>query len=570
MAMIKSNYNLNKRAFKENGLLFSHAGICFVICALFICLLLCFNASADTCENLYQSAIKEFNSLKASKAKRRYRSNWITCARKFEKVYKKCPRSSRADDAMYKVGNLYEDLYGYSNRNSDLDKAIQTYKRLIKRYQRSKIADDAQFRIAVIYDRYKNYKTKAYIEYSKVISNYPKGNVYKKARVRLDRLKKYKPAVTSKRSSGKKRGDPVQVTRVRHWSNPDSSRVVIDLNKSVSFKSHLLKCDPSIKKPQRLYVDLFNTRLSPDLRQPIPINDGLLKRARAGQYKDDIVRVVLDIESIKTYKVFPLESPFRIVIDVTGKGSVSKRTMISNQGKAPTLTQQLGLGIAKIVIDPGHGGRDPGAVGPTGLKEKDVVLKIAKKLELVIKERLGCEVVLTRRDDRFVPLEERTAIAITEKADLFISIHTNASSHRSVRGIETYSLNLSTDESAAEVAARENATTTLNISDLQDVLREIMTNSKINESSRLAVYVQKSLIKGMRSKYSKIKDMGVKQAPFYVLIGADMPSILVEVSFISNNMEEKRLKKDEYIETIASSLFTGIRGYIDGIKLAAY
>lgn len=568
--MMKSVFKLNNKSYKENELLFLRARIYFVICAVFIGLLLSSSVSAYTCENLYQSAIKEFNSLKDSKAKRRYRSNWITCASKFEKVYKKCPRSSRADDAMYKVGNLYEDLYGYSNRNSDLDKAIQTYQSLIKRYRRSKIADDAQFRIAVIYDRYKNYKTKSYIEYSKVISNFPKGNVYKKAKVRLDKLKKYKPAVTSKKSSGKKRGDPVQVTRVRHWSNPDNSRVVIDLNKSVSFKGHLLKSDPSIKKPPRLYVDLFNATLSPDLRQPIPINDGLLKRARAGQYKDDIVRVVLDIESIKSYKVFPLENPFRIVIDVTGKGSISKKTEISNKSKAPTLTQQLCLGIGKIVIDPGHGGRDPGAVGPTGLKEKDVVLKIAKKLELVIQEKLGCEVVLTRRDDIFVPLEERTAIAITQKADLFISIHANASSHRSVHGIETYSLNLSTDESAAGVAARENATTTLNISDLQDVLREIMMNSKINESSRLAVYVQKSLIKGMSSKYSKIKDIGVKQAPFYVLIGADMPSILVEVSFISNDMEEKRLKKDEYIGTIASSIFTGIRGYIDGIKLAAY
>ncbi|MDY6853525.1 MAG: N-acetylmuramoyl-L-alanine amidase [Thermodesulfobacteriota bacterium] len=508
--------------------------------------------------------------MKASNAKRRYRVNWITCARKFEKVYKKCPRSSRADNAMYMVGNLYQDLYGYSNRNSDLNKAIRIYQRLIKTYQRSKIADDAQFRIAEIYDMHKNYKTKAYIEYSKVITKFPKGNLSKKAKIRLNRLEKYKPVVTSKKSSSKKRDNPVQVTRIRHWSNPDNSRVVIDLKKNVSYKSHLLKSDPSHKKPPRLYVDLLNTRLSPDLCQPIPINDGLLKRARAGQYRDDIVRVVLDIESIKSYKVFPLESPFRIVIDVTGSESLTKRTSISNKDKAPTLTQQLSLGIGKIVIDPGHGGRDPGAIGPTGLKEKDVVLNIAKKLESVIKERLGCEVVLTRRDDRFVPLEERTAIAITRKADLFISIHANASSHKNVSGIGTYSLNLSTDESAAEVAARENATTTLNISDLQDVLREILMNSKINESNRLAVYVQKSLIKGMRSKYSNIKDIGVKQAPFYVLIGADMPSILVEVSFISNNIEEKRLKKDDYLETIASSIFSGIRGYINGIKLAAY
>jgi N-acetylmuramoyl-L-alanine amidase len=179
-------------------------------------------------------------------------------------------------------------------------------------------------------------------------------------------------------------------------------------------------------------------------------------------------------------------------------------------------------------------------------------------------------VVLTRKDDRFIPLEERTAIANTQKADLFVSIHANASPNRDAYGIETYFLNFSADEEAMRVVARENATSTKKMSDLRAILRDLMLNSKTNESSLLAGHIQKSLTGKLKAEYSDIRDNGVKQAPFYVLIGAEMPSILAEVSFISNRREEERLKDNEYLEKLASSIFTGIRGYIDGIKMAGY
>jgi len=526
---------------------------------------------ADSSEKEYKEAYKSFKSLEVSKVKRKYRSNWTRCAKKFKDVYKRYPKGSKADDAMYMVGKIYLYLYGYSNKGSDLDEAIRSYRMLIKRYPKSKLTYDAQFRVAVIYDKYKNDKSKAYVEYSKVISNFSKGKLTRKAKLRLNKLNRYKPTVQPKRPSAVKHGAPGLVTEIRHWSNPNYTRVVIHVKEKISYAMRLLRKDPSIKKPPRLYVDLKNTTISPALHQTIPIHDGLLKRVRAGQHTKDSVRIVLDIEDIKSYKVFPLADPYRIVVDVIGESTLSKKAPSKSEDVDPlSLTQQLGLRVGKIVIDPGHGGHDPGAIGPSGLKEKDVVLKISKGLEKILKERLDCEVVLTRRDDRFIPLEERTAIANTQKADLFISIHANASPNRNTHGIQTYFLNLSSDEEAIRVAARENATSTKKISDLQPILRELMMNSKINESSRLARFIQEALLKELRSNYSEIRDLGVKQAPFYVLIGAEMPSVLVEVSFVSNKMEEKRLRNNKYLNNLASSIMTGIGKYINGMRVAAY
>jgi N-acetylmuramoyl-L-alanine amidase len=221
-----------------------------------------------------------------------------------------------------------------------------------------------------------------------------------------------------------------------------------------------------------------------------------------------------------------------------------------------------------VVIDAGHGGKDPGAIGPTGLKEKDVVLTIAKKVALRLKKDLGYQVILTRKEDRFLPLMQRTAIANAEKADLFLSIHANAAPSRGVSGVETYFLNFALDKEAMNVAARENATSTKRIGDLKHILNDIMKNTKVDESSRLAGCVQRELVKKLRKQYDKVKSKGVKQAPFFVLIGARMPSVLVEVSFISNRQEEKRLKSDRYLSSVADGIVNGIKSYASDTKFA--
>ncbi len=311
----------------------------------------------------------------------------------------------------------------------------------------------------------------------------------------------------------------------------------------------------------------------------------MLKSVRLGQFSENTVRIVFDLGKAQGTKVFYLEDPFRVVVDAFGVGysagdscpappvpsTPKKSVKPSNKrqkGKGLSLAQQLGLCVKKVVVDAGHGGKDPGAKGPTGLKEKQVVLKVAKKVAYKLKKRLGCQVILTRRGDRFLPLEQRTAIANARKADLFISIHANASRNRRARGIETYFLNFALDKRAMAVAARENATSTKRISELQNILKDIMKNTKINESARLARHIQNNLVGVLKKRYRGIKNLGVKQAPFFVLIGARMPSVLVEISFISNRKEERHLKDDRYLDQIAEGIVRGIESYARDTQMA--
>jgi len=231
-----------------------------------------------------------------------------------------------------------------------------------------------------------------------------------------------------------------------------------------------------------------------------------------------------------------------------------------------SLIRALGLKIGKIVIDPGHGGHDTGTIGPNGLEEKDLVLEVGRRLGKLLETRLGAEVVYTRKDDTFIPLETRTAIANQARADLFVSIHANSSRDSAARGVETYYLNFTSSPEALEVAARENAVSEKSIYELQDLVKKIAMKEKIEESREFAGDVQASLHSGLAVKSPAIRDRGVKKAPFIVLIGANMPSILAEISFVSNPTDEHRLATSEYRERIAESLYRGIAKYVNGLS----
>src|SRR5205807_4485722 len=221
-----------------------------------------------------------------------------------------------------------------------------------------------------------------------------------------------------------------------------------------------------------------------------------------------------------------------------------------------TLTRALGLKIGRIVIDAGHGGHDTGTIGPTGLMEKDLCLDVALRLGKIIEQRLpGADVIYTRSDDTFVPLEERTRIANEAKADLFISIHANSSRDGQARGIETYYLNLKGSAEAMEVAARENSSSSDGIHELEDIVKRIARTEKIDESKEFARDVQESLARNVQKSNRMIKDRGVRKAPFVVLIGADMPSILTEISFLSNPSDEQMLKKPEQRQRVAEGIY---------------
>jgi N-acetylmuramoyl-L-alanine amidase len=230
-----------------------------------------------------------------------------------------------------------------------------------------------------------------------------------------------------------------------------------------------------------------------------------------------------------------------------------------------SMARQLGLGVSRIVIDPGHGGHDPGAKGK-GVTEAELVLDVALRLEKLLQQVPGVDVILTRRTDEFIQLPERTAIANREGADLFLSIHANASASGQAHGIETYFLNFANNQSAAAVAARENAASTQAMGGLPDFVKAIAMNNKLDESRDFALHVQRAMVDRQRSTNKALKDLGVKQAPFVVLIGANMPSVLAEMGFVTNVQEAKLLKANAYRQKIAESLFAAIRKYQTSLK----
>ncbi len=471
-----------------------------------------------------------------------------------------------------------------------------------------------------------------------------------------------------------RRGRLPLITGIRHWSTPDYTRVAIDLQQEVSYQA------ARVSAPDRIFFDLYGTRLSPELSgQAVEvIDDGFLTRIRAAQTSPNTTRVVLDVNSVSDYSAFFLQNPPRLIIDVHGgRGPIpqrkiasaiqpspalpplSARTPSSNRaasartppsvhadadngsalsdvaalGSQPdqvratrhpttapvvasvagttrysqpnqpprryastrsaddvppveagasgipapepapagqhvpnSMVRALGLKINRIVIDAGHGGHDSGTLGPGGLEEKDVVLDVALRLGRLLRQRLGADVIYTRSDDTFIPLETRTAIANQAQADLFISIHANSSPDTSARGVEVYYLNFTSSADALEVAARENASSDESIHQLSDLVKKIALQDKINESREFASDVDQSLYAGLDQGNPGLKDRGVKKAPFVVLIGANMPSILAEISFLTNPDDAAELSDPEYRQRIAESLYRGVARYVSSLN----
>lgn len=330
-----------------------------------------------------------------------------------------------------------------------------------------------------------------------------------------------------------------------------------------------------LKNPGRIFIDFLDTGFSTSVPKVIRYKDGMARSLRVAKNKSSITRVVVDLaEQQVFYKVTALYNPYRIVIDIgrNNTGKVAQKSIRPHTSKIkkharirpPTLKKSR-KNIRTIVIDPGHGGKDPGAIGPTGLKEKDVTLSIAKSLKKELEKRLNARVILTRSRDTFLELDERTVIANSFNADIFISIHVNASHNRKARGIETYFLSPARSKDELATAARENMISAKNASEVENdltyILSDLENTSKVNDSVQLAGSIQRSTVKGMRRKHSGIKDKGVKQAMFYVLWRATMPSVLVETGFVTNRSEEKRFKSSAYKRQLAKAIADGIINY---------
>ncbi len=377
---------------------------------------------------------------------------------------------------------------------------------------------------------------------------------------------------------------PVRLQNIRYYSYPEYTRVVLDLSGEIKIAEKVLKGAGN----SRLFFDLRTCRFSVDYpaekRSEIRIQAGNLQRIRIGSGNAEIIRIVFDFDQIGKYNRFYLTSPFRIVFDIYRQAEFVSRAQQTRElaprppdgsppgGRqpgwpgSPSIARQLGLGVHRIVIDPGHGGRDPGAINrPLGLKEKDITLDIGKRLNAILNEHKELEIILTRPRDEYVPLEERAAIANSNQGDIFVSIHTNSAPRLAARGVETYFLSMTADPWAMEVAALENAMSTKSMAEMRTILDQILQNSKISESRILSQSIQASMVANLLRRYDAIDDLGVKKAPFYVLLGAQMPSTLVEVSFLSNRDEARRLGSPEYRQAVAAGLYLGIINFIQSL-----
>ncbi|MEE8604864.1 MAG: N-acetylmuramoyl-L-alanine amidase [Candidatus Aminicenantaceae bacterium] len=362
--------------------------------------------------------------------------------------------------------------------------------------------------------------------------------------------------------------DRVEIYDLRYFTHPTFTRIVVDIGTLREYSPHEL---PS---PDRIFVDIYQAKLNPILHnKTYLVKNDYINQIRIAQKSPNTVRVVVDIDfnRVKRFQVWPAFDPFRIVIDIyPSETGFDVSTEKPPQPAQPTkegysMARQLGLGIQKIVIDPGHGGKDPGAIGKSGTMEKIIVLDICQRLKKLLGANNGLEVIMTRESDIYVPVENRTVIANQKRADLFVSVHANANPSKKRSGVETFYLNFSQDPSVIETAALENATSTKNLSEMRSILEKIVKNSKVMESKELANDIQKNLVLTLQKKYKDVKDLGYKGGPFWVLIGVETPSILVEVSYLSNPREETRLKNTQYRQYIAQGIYNGIKEYMNSL-----
>jgi N-acetylmuramoyl-L-alanine amidase len=456
--------------------------------------------------------------LKAVPERKKTRENWEECIQKYKET-----RAFKQNDgrALLETARLYQELYLYSNRKEDLRIAKEHYQKIADRSSQSPPGKEAQRQIN-----------------------------------RIETLLGEPPPPPA---------DVTILSNIRHWAYPDYTRVVIDLNRPASFKvDQSSSTSLTIRLSDAVLGDLFKKNRS------ISVRDSPLKQIEAKQKEQNTVDVVLTFKQMGAHKVIPLSDPDRVVIDVSNSKQESMTARPKEEAAQPDLTALLppppSFAIRTIVIDPGHGGKDPGAIGVNGLEEKEVVLDVSLRLRNLIEKKLKKKVIMTREEDVFIPLDERTLLANAKKADLFISVHANSSPKRNTQGVEIYFLGRATDERAIEVAARENATSEKAARDFQEViLNDLERDFNINESLEFAHLTENAFVEQLISKYPTTS-LGVKRAPFYVLANTNMPAILAEISFLTHPTEAKRLRSSQYRQKIAEALFKGIERYLDSTK----
>ena len=672
----------------------------------------------------WEQAVAQREKLEATPAEQRTREKYETVLAAFRAIYHQNPQAAKAPAAVAAVADLLAEKGRVLHDQRSLHAAIGQYEFLREQYPNSPQVDNALLLEGEICRQDLKDTPCAEEKFRGVLSESPNTSFAEQAALELKEMEPPAPAATKKGSTktarnsrAKPPANPAQdtaaksnppapdnppqpqpapeytqpiaapaaapvagslptehsskpqrivmITGMRHWSNPTSTRIAIDLGGKVEYEA------ARVPNPERIFFDLHGARLASSLNghQVEVVDDGYLKRIRAAQFHPDVTRVVLDVTDVSQYSAFLLPNPWRLIIDIHSakadsspntatvkpptsqpatqptlqstqhassdntntiadvaklstepskvqatagptSGPVAAKVPASEESKTPTVTEALppqtassktrkkgksttsetadvealphaadptsdgqrslvralGLKVGRIVIDAGHGGHDSGTLGPGGIQEKDVVLDVALRVGKLLHQRLGAEIVYTRSDDTFIPLETRTAIANKAQADLFLSIHGNSSPEPSARGVETYYLNFTSDPDALDTAARENAVSSHSVHQLSDLVRKIALKDKIDESREFAADVDAGLYAGLKKGNPGMKDRGVKKAPFVVLIGAQMPSILAEISFLTNPDDAEQLQEGSYRQRIAESLDAGVERYLRGLS----
>ncbi|HET7216649.1 MAG TPA: N-acetylmuramoyl-L-alanine amidase [Vicinamibacterales bacterium] len=563
-------------------------------------------ADAQTVRDLYTRALARDRAVRdAAQAATRQQIRGAIAA--YERVVLRYPKSSYCDNALWQASELSRMAWDKFGDDADRRNGVRLLKLLKAGYSSSPLTRDADEALA----QFETVKTApATSTVARNTASAPA--VAPAARGNADAAPNERPSL----GTGIVRG----ITRT---ALPDGVRVSIEVDREIYFRQEKLE------NPKRLFFDLRGTGTNAELRdKTLTFTDDIVKEIRLGRHPQNTTRVVLDTEGVESYSVFTLYNPYRVIVDfrrhgapaappvalsppipavvpTTGlsrmagkpvsvppppaplatvtpppvKESLPSRDLgtpmlppptvpLANSNGAYSLARQLGLGISRVVLDPGHGGHDPGVNG-NGINESELVLDVSLRLKKLLEKTPGIEVVLTRETDVFIPLEQRTAIANREGADLFLSIHANASRNTKASGIETYFLNFAANPEAEAVAARENSASGQTMHRLPDIVRAIALNNKIDESRDFASTIQKSMVKNLSGRNRDLQDRGVKQAPFVVLIGAGMPSVLAEISFVTNKQEGQLLKTQAYRQQIAEALFDAVVKYQRSLKTRA-
>lgn len=561
---------------------------------------------------LYEQAEEKYKEFIRDTKRHIYPERWEECLNRYREIVIIGENSEYIDDAAYMVAYIYFRMFERFSIQTYMNSALSSFSFLMTRFPDSAYVEKALYYSGFINYKYRNDRESARMYFDKLIAGYPKGKYATDAKKLLDDIAR--AGVIHVPSA---KGKYAVLNDLRYWSSPDYTRVVIYFDNPVSFENH------RIYDPDRIYFDFEGARISKSIAAwMLTIEDNFLKRVRIGHYNPKVTRVVLDLEKVGKYNIFSLLDPYRIVIDITGSefnkdakassGDVKSSTDTQTAEKTGTgpddttgkttdtpskktggdtktvgsestrespvtviplrnssgnysIVRQLGLGVTTIVLDPGHGGKDPGVVFKNGVYEKDLILDFAHRLKTILEKDGKYQVYMTRDSDVYVPLEERTAKAMQYKADLFLSLHMNSNRSKSLEGLETYFLGFATDRQTEALAAQENSVSQKSIGELQEILR-LMIDAKVEESKDLAKILSVGVSNYMKSSYTSFKTHGVRQAPFIVLIGASMPSVLIELGYLTNQAEARNLLNALYRQSLAESLANGLEDYIRSLN----